>query len=125
MQDFGAKMRALRAEKGVSQAQMAEALDVSPAYLSALEHGKKGAPSWPMTQKIIHYFGLIWDDAEDLILLAQLSRRRVVVDTSGLDAKASRVANLTAKRIGHLSESELDGLLHILDVDNKAADDPT
>ena len=118
MSDFGAKMRALRAEKGVNQADMAAALDVSAAYLSALEHGKKGAPSWPMTQKIIHYFGLIWDDAEELILLAQLSRRRVVVDTGGLDAKASRVANLIAKRIGHLSDDELESLLEILDVEN-------
>ena len=119
MSDFGAKMRALRAEKGVSQADMAAALDVSAAYLSALEHGKKGAPSWPMTQKIIHYFGLIWDDAEELILLAQLSRRRVVVETSGLDPKASRVANLVAKRIGHMSDDELEALLDILDVEGR------
>lgn len=117
MTEFGDRMRALRAEKGVSQADMAEALDVSAAYLSALEHGKKGAPSWPLTQKIIHYFGLIWDEAEQLQTLAQLSRRRSTIDTAGLDAKASKVANLMAKRIGHLSDDELNRLLEILDPD--------
>ncbi len=120
MTEFGDRMRALRAAKGVSQADMAGALDVSAAYLSALEHGKKGAPSWPLTQKIIHYFGLIWDEAEELQTLAQLSRRRSTIDTVGLDAKASKVANLMAKRIGHLSGEDLDKLLEILDPEQQA-----
>lgn len=115
MKDFGTKIRQLRAKKGVKQAEMAEHLGVTPAYLSALEHGKKGAPTWSMTQKIVQYFGLIWDEAEDLQSLAQLSRRRVVVDTSGLDAKATRAANLMALRVGHLTDGELDSLLGILD----------
>lgn len=119
MTHFGEKIRSLRAKKRVKQAEMAMELGVSAAYLSALEHGKKGAPSWAMTQKIIQYFGLIWDDAEDLQSSAQLSRRRVMLDTGGLDAKATRAANLLARRIGHLSDSELDSLLEILDIDVK------
>ncbi len=117
MTDFGTKIRQLRAKKGVKQAEMAEHLGVTPAYLSALEHGKKGAPTWSMTQKIVQYFGLIWDDAENLQSLAQLSRRRVAVDTSGLDAKATLAANLMARRIGHLTEDELDRLLKVLESD--------
>lgn len=116
---FGQKIRSLRAKKGVNQVQMAEELGVSAAYLSALEHGKKGAPSWAMTQKIIQYFGLIWDEAEDLLSLAQLSRRRVSLDTTGLDPRATRAANLLARRIGHLSPDELDALLLILDTDRE------
>lgn len=69
MTPFGEKLRALRTKKGVSQAEMAADLEVSPAYLSALEHGKRGSPSWPLLQKIIHYFGLVWDDAEQLSTL--------------------------------------------------------
>ncbi len=117
MMTFGEKVRRLRAKKGVNQAQMAAELGVSAAYLSALEHGKKGAPSWAMAQKIVQYFGLIWDEAEDLLLLAHLSRRRVTLDTQGLKPKAIRTANLLARRIGHLSEEELDGLLAVLDID--------
>ena len=61
MTPFGEKVRALRREKGVSQGQMAEALGVSGAYLSALEHGRRGRPSWYLLQRMIGYLGVIWD----------------------------------------------------------------
>ena len=114
MTPFGAKMRELRAEKGVKQAEMAADLGVTPAYLSALEHGNRGAPSWAFIQKIIQYFGLIWDDAEDLKELAHLSKPKVTSDTSGLDPRATKAANLLSRRIGRLTDRELDQLLAFL-----------
>ncbi len=115
MTPFGEKIRALRAQKGVSQAQMAADLEVSPAYLSALEHGKRGAPSWAMIQRIIQYFGLIWDDAERLQVVAQFSRPKVSINTAGLSADATRAANLLARKIQHLSQQEITDLLKVLD----------
>ena len=44
MTPFGDRMRKLRAERNVTLKDMAEALGVSSAYLSALEHGKRGRP---------------------------------------------------------------------------------
>ncbi|MFX8601142.1 helix-turn-helix domain-containing protein, partial [Acinetobacter baumannii] len=46
MTPFGLKLRELRRSHGVSLKAMAEALEVSSAYLSALEHGHRGRPSW-------------------------------------------------------------------------------
>jgi len=117
MTPFGEKMRELRAARGVNQAAMAADLGVSAAYLSALEHGKKGAPSWALIQKIIQYFGLIWDEAEALQTTAQLSKPRVTIETAGLDPKATRIANLLERRVGHLSSSQLDALLAVLEDD--------
>ncbi|PCI60553.1 MAG: transcriptional regulator [Kordiimonadales bacterium] len=114
MTPFGEKMRALRAVKEVSQAEMAKALDVSAAYLSALEHGNRGAPSFALVHKIIEYFGLIWDDAEDLKEVARLSKPKVSIDTSGLDPRATKAANLLAKKIGRLDDTALDALLTLL-----------
>lgn len=114
MTPFGERVRALRERKGVSQAQMATALDVTPAYLSALEHGKRGAPSWAFIQKIIQYFGLIWDDAEELKELAHISKPKVTIDTSGLDPRATRAVNLLSRKIGRLTDRELDQLLAFL-----------
>lgn len=111
MTPFGARLRELRRARGVSQKRMAAALGVSPAYLSALEHGHRGAPSWPMVQKIIGYFNVIWDDAEELQRLAGLSDPRVTVDTAGLSPRATELANLLAARIGDLSEEELAQLI--------------
>ena len=86
MTPFGARIRTLREEKGVSQKEMAEALGLSAAYLSALEHGRRGAPSWALVQKIVGYFNVIWDEAVKLQLIAASSHPRVVVDTAGLPA---------------------------------------
>ena len=111
---LGEKLRALRSERGVTQKEMAAALGVSAAYLSALEHGRRGAPNWTLVQKIIGYFNVIWDDAEELQRLAQSSHPRVVVDTSGLSPSATELANLLAAGIGRLDEAELRRLVAAL-----------
>ncbi len=114
MTPFGAKVRDLRHARGVSQKEMASALGVSPAYLSALEHGRRGRPTWAMLQKIIGYFNIIWDDAEELLRLAEASDPRAVIDTSGLSPRATELANLLAGRIAQLTPSELDQLIAIV-----------
>ncbi len=114
MTPFGAKVRALREARGVTMKEMASALDVSGAYLSALEHGHRGKPSWAFVQRVIEYFNVIWDDAEELQRLAQISNPRVTVNTAGLHPHATEVANRLATQISDLTEHELQSLLHQL-----------
>ena len=115
MTPFGERVRALRAERGIALKDMAAALGVTPAYLSALEHGRRGRPGWGFVQRVIQYFNVIWDDAEELQRLADLSHPRVVVDTAGLRPAATRVANSLARQIGELDEADLEALSAILD----------
>lgn len=114
MTPFGARIRDLRRERGVSQKDMAEALGVSSAYLSALEHGRRGLPTWVLLQKVIGYFNIIWDDAEELLRLAETSDPRAVIDTSGLSPRATELANLLAVHIAQLSEAELEQIIAIV-----------
>jgi len=114
MTPFGEKLRALREKKGISQAALAKAVGVSPAYLSALEHGQRGKPGWALVQDIIQFFEIIWDEAEELETLARLSHPRVTVDTAGLHPKATELANRLARDVGQLSEEHLDQMLDIL-----------
>ncbi len=116
MTPLGAKIRELRTKRGVSLKEMAAALSVSSAYLSALEHGKRGKPTWFLVQRIITYFNVIWDEAEEIQRLAELSDPRVTIDTSGLDPKATELANQLALKISGLSEESLVNLLHQLRV---------
>lgn len=120
MTPFGRRLRDLRARKGVTMKAMAEAIGVSPAYLSALEHGHRGLPTYDLLQRIITYFNIIWDEAEDLERLAQNSDPRVVVDTSGLSPTATALANRLARTIGDLTEADLDALLTLLNARLKA-----
>lgn len=111
MTPFGRKMRELRAARGVTQKDMAQALGVSAAYLSALEHGNRGRPGPGLIMQICEYFDLIWDQADELKRLARLSHPRVTVDTSGLSATATELANELAAGIGDLDEQTLQWIL--------------
>jgi len=115
MTPFGAKLRALRASRGMTQAEMAEALQVSAAYLSALEHGRRGQPTMGLVHQVCDLFGLIWDDAEELVRLAKLSHPRVVVDTAGLDPARTELANRLAREIARLPDEAVRAMLETLE----------
>ena len=107
MTPFGQRLRYLREARGLSLKTMAYDIGVSAAYLSALEHGRRGTPTWSLVQRIISYFNIIWDEAEELVQLAQISDPRVVIDTAGLLAAATELANTLARQIAFLSPEEL------------------
>ncbi|MEO3427822.1 helix-turn-helix domain-containing protein [Pelagibius sp. CAU 1746] len=115
MTPFGEKLRAIRAARGLALKDMAAGLQVSPAYLSAMEHGRRGKPSRRFVHRVCQFLGIIWDEAEELQQLADLSHPRVVVDTAGLSAKATLLANLLAERVSAMDETSLERLLEQVD----------
>jgi transcriptional regulator with XRE-family HTH domain len=114
MTPFGVRLRQLRAERGTGMKQMAEGLGVSAAYLSALEHGRRGRPTHAMVVAICAQLNIIWDDADELHRLARLSHPRVTVDTAGLSPAATELANLLAERIRKLPSERVERLLDVL-----------
>jgi len=114
MTPFGARMRSLRQARGITLKQMAADLGVSSAYLSALEHGHRGRPSWLLLQRICGYLNIIWDDADALAELARLSHPKVTIDTAGLSPRATLLANELGRRIDKLDEARLEQLLKLL-----------
>jgi len=115
MTPFGARVRALRQQRGVTLKHLAAELQVSAAYLSALEHGKRGAPSAGLVHQVNEVFGLIWDDAEELARLARLSHPRVSVNTAGLTPEQTALANRIAQAIHRLPPETVAALHAILD----------
>ncbi|MBO6638646.1 MAG: helix-turn-helix transcriptional regulator [Roseitalea sp.] len=115
MTPFGERLRELRAERGMTQRQMARAIGVSPAYLSALEHGKRGTPRWILVQEIIACLNIIWDEADELQRLALQSAPRVTIDTTDLSPRATELANLLASGIDVLSDEAIEDLRLRLD----------
>jgi transcriptional regulator with XRE-family HTH domain len=111
---FGVRLRQLRAARGITLKLMAQALGVSAAYLSALEHGRRGRPTHAMVVAICAHLNIIWDDADELLRLARLSHPRVTVDTAGLSPAATELANLLAERIRKLPPDRVERLLDLL-----------
>jgi transcriptional regulator with XRE-family HTH domain len=108
---FGSRVRELRRRKKVTATSMAKALGVSSAYLSALEHGKRGRPTDGLVHQIQAYFGLIWEEADALRRLSELSSTRVILNTVGLSSKATEFSNRLSEVIHRLDDSQLDSLL--------------
>ena len=95
--------------------ELAAALQVSPAYLSALEHGRRGAPGPGLVHQVNEYFGLIWDDADELARLARLSAPRVRVNTAGMTPEQTALANRLAQTIHRLPPETVAALHAVLD----------
>jgi transcriptional regulator with XRE-family HTH domain len=106
MTPFGRKLRDLREARQCQLKDLAKALKVSSAYLSALEHGHRGKPSPGLVQQVAAYF--------NLKALAELSDPRVTIDTAGLTPEATELANRLAARIDALSDGEIARLLALL-----------
>lgn len=115
MTPFGARLRALRAERGVTLARLAAELQVSAAYLSALEHGRRGAPSTGLVHQVNEFFGLIWDEADEMARLARLSHPKVTVNTAGLTPEQTALANRLAQNIRQLSPETVAAMHALLD----------
>lgn len=110
MTPLGEKLRAMREERHIALKDMARAIGVSPAYLSAMEHGHRSKPTYIMLQRIIGYFNVIWDEADELQKLADISDPNVSVKTAGLSPTATQLANLLARDIEKLKEADLQFL---------------
>ncbi len=106
MTPFGIRMRALRKSKNLTLEDQASVLNVSAAYISALEHGKRGRPSALFVDQICVWLNLIWDEAEFLKYLAQMSHPAPAVKTAQLAPEATFLANLLAQNIDRLSAGQ-------------------
>ena len=115
MTPFGEHMRFLRLKHRKTLQQQADKLSVSVAYLSALEHGKRGRPSTVLIDQICVWLGLIWDEAEQLKRLALISHPRPALNASHLGPKAIALANILASNIDRLSEDQCSELRFQLD----------
>jgi transcriptional regulator with XRE-family HTH domain len=115
MTPFGARVRELRRERGLLLKDMAAHLGVSSAYLSALERGERGKPTWTLLQGVLQYFRIIWDEADELLRLADLSDPKVKIDASAGGQQAVLLANRLAREFGALTDEDVAAILAVLD----------
>ncbi len=79
---FGKSVRERRIDKEVTQADVAKALGISVAFLSAIENGNKNVPG-RIFNLLCHFFDLDVDECRDLRDLADLSKKEVRINMQG------------------------------------------
>ncbi len=107
MTPFGARICQWRQAKSLTLSAMANDLGVTPAYLSALEHGRRGRPAPGMIMQICGVLGLIWDETAELKRLAKVSHPKVTLDTSGLSPVATEFANRLQQEMRDLDDETI------------------
>ena len=115
MTPFGFKLKSLRKEKNVSITELAKALKISTAYLSMLENGKRGKPPDGMVELICAYFGIIWDESEELKDLAKISDINVQINTKILGINATALTNVLKNNIKWLTNNQLIELTEMIE----------
>ena len=112
---FGVLIRKYRLDLNKNLGDMAIALSVSTAYLSAVEHGKKKITD-DFINNVIIFLGVSGDDAEHVKYVAAISRNEHRIDVSDHSDSTKEAAAMFARSIGGstLSEEKSRKILEIL-----------
>jgi transcriptional regulator with XRE-family HTH domain len=102
---FGKALRKLRIDHGLLLAQMAEALEVSAAFLSNVEMGKKSIP-YEILDRIIEIYHLNDEQENELRDAADASARSVTLKPT--TPEQSKFATALARRLNNMDDDDIE-----------------
>jgi transcriptional regulator with XRE-family HTH domain len=110
---FGKLCRKLRIDHGELLKDMADKLKVTPAYLSAVEIGKRNVPQdWP--EKITALYLLDSETSEALHEAARKSQLNLKIDLKGVEDADKDLVLAFAREFKELDEKDKDKIKAIL-----------
>ena len=110
---FGKLVRKLRIDNGKLLFDMAQYLGVSPAYVSAVETGKRSVPNeW--VEKLSPWFGLTVEQSNTLRDAALQSRKEVRINVENSSNEGRDLAVCFAKQFDSLTPEDREKLMNIL-----------
>lgn len=111
---FGKQLRMLRIECDQKLKDMADKLNVTVAYLSAVENGKRPVPdSW--IKLIADCYDLTKDEILELQESAYENKKELKISIENANEVEKDLALSFARRFKNLSDEEMDKLQRILD----------
>jgi transcriptional regulator with XRE-family HTH domain len=109
---FGKELRKLRIDRGLLLSQMAADLEVSSAFLSAVETGRKPIPP-SLADEVCQLFQLDPDEAARIRRAADASMRSVTLKP--VSPEQSTLVMALARRLHEMGASELEDLRRKID----------
>lgn len=110
---FGKFLRKLRIDKGMVIRDMAETLGVSPAYLSAIELGKRAIPDL-FVDNLCNAFKLTNDERRDALQLADMSQLSIKIDLTDTEDANRETMLAFARKFKELDDEQLNKLNQML-----------
>ncbi|MBC2399684.1 MULTISPECIES: helix-turn-helix domain-containing protein [Clostridium] len=102
---FGEFVAYRRKEKKISLRKMAELLDLSPAYWSDIEKGRRNPPNINKLQEISKLLGLSHDELDEMIDMASEDRDEIPMDLPNY-IKESNLARTALRKARKMDEVE-------------------
>jgi transcriptional regulator with XRE-family HTH domain len=110
---FGKFCRKIRIDQGEIMKDMAQKLGVTPAFLSAVETGKRNAPdSW--LSSLVNLYALTEEQIAALKKSIEDSKSELKINLRGRSDDDRKVAMAFAREFTSLSETEKQKLLEML-----------
>lgn len=110
---FGKFLRKLRIDRGMVIRDMAEMLGVSPAYLSAIELGKRAIPD-SFVDNLCNAFKLNNDERRDILHLADISQPSIKIDLTDAEDANRETMLAFARKFKELDDEQLNKLNQML-----------
>jgi transcriptional regulator with XRE-family HTH domain len=111
--EFGRFLRKLRIDCGELIKDMAEKLQVTPSYLSAVETGKRNIPSAWIDQ-ITGLYQLGKDDRNHLRNAAAHSARTIVLPIGDVEPRRKETAILFAREFADMDDEKISKIRELL-----------
>lgn len=111
--EYGVYIRSIRSKLNINLEDMANKLNVSKAYLSALENGKKTIPQ-DYADKLAHAFELSNVERNDLKNSIDISNGKIQLEILKMNEEQREVSLAFARKIFYANEEELSELKKIL-----------
>lgn len=115
---FGKELRKLRIMAGELIRDMAEKLEVTASYLSAVETGKRQVPDgW--VEKITALYDLSPEERKKLQNAADSSALSIKLDLNGMNDRHRQTAVLFAREFGDLDDQKIEQIRMLLDEESE------
>lgn len=116
--EFGKVLRHIRLDNFENMKDMAEKLNVSTSFLSAVEVGKKNIPAkW--VEDISNIYNLGNDQKRDLQNAFDITQQKVSLNLETMDAEQQNVSLMFARSIKNIDQNTLDKLKKLLEEEEK------
>lgn len=112
MTSLGTALRKIRLERHELLREMAAKLNVSSAFLSAVETGKKRPPA-NFVKKVCNTYDLSDRERDDLQQAAEMSLTEVKIDLEGVSSAQHQAAISFAKALNGLTDEEISQIMRV------------
>ncbi|HBD95703.1 MAG: hypothetical protein A2015_02980 [Spirochaetes bacterium GWF1_31_7] len=111
--DLGKFLRKLRIDRNLLLKDMADLLNVSPAYLSSIENGKK-EPPFDWVVKISNLYSLDFDQNNELKRCVIDARNLIRIDFKNFDKNNQDIILSFARKLDGLDSDKRNEILNLL-----------